>query len=515
MKRYLTLIAILIGAAIHAQAQMITWAVKLGVYSKIEPFSGDLYLVSQSDAVGIIQGNGKVVVAPEATRITGFYEGLALVLKAEGGKERILGFFSDDGTYTPISGTYYTIPYQEFFSDGLLTVTNARGQGAYMNANGAIVQSFKESFVSPFSEGYAVVGEEKDFRLIDKRFKTLSIQLGTVARLYGGSNVYNGKAVLWDENGVFYEYNVNQGSCRKIREPNSTNYDYMYCFSSITHRPETVPYERPKRMTETLAATRQGDKYGYFNQGSAILPCQFDEAESFFGDHAIVVKGSRYALLELHRTDETFKANVSTPTIQYKRGGGKNLAHKFTLSIPSEWRNSNLQVGVRDRHGAAMSVTNNGNKYEFKSDGASGQHKYNVEVECDGLSLWTGEIAYNYKEEVPQPIIIDDNHQEHVGGVLKPLTVSVSVKKEADANNHCNVVATIRNPNSDAITATVTFKGSNLLEACSKRITIPGHGSQNVSTHFTVRKAAAGQSVTVTTSAGGSATASGLQLIPF
>ena len=36
-------------------------------------------------------GDGRVVVSPEASRITGFYGGLALVLKSDGGKERILG----------------------------------------------------------------------------------------------------------------------------------------------------------------------------------------------------------------------------------------------------------------------------------------------------------------------------------------------------------------------------------------------------------------------------------------
>ena len=75
--------------------------------------------------------------------------------------------------------------------------------------------------------------------------------------------------------------------------------------------------------------------------------------------------------------------------------------------------------------------------------------------------------------------------------------------------------ATISNPNPDAITTTVSMKGSNLLEAINQRVTIPAYGSKDISTYFTVTKATSGQKVTVSTTAGGTATLDGLQLIPF
>ena len=233
------------------------------------------------NTLGVINGDGSVIVTPEANRITGFYGGLALVLKTDGGQERILGILSTDGSYSKVDGTYFTIPYQEFFSEGLLTVTTPRGQAGYMNGNGVIVKNFNVSFISPFSEGYAVVGENEDYSIIDKRFNTLSIQLGTVSQVYGGSNVYKGVAVVWDGNGKFYNFDVNRGTSKKISEPNSLDYDYMYCFSSITKRPEKVPYENPQRSSVSLTVAEKGGKYGYVSNGKPILPYQFEDAEDF------------------------------------------------------------------------------------------------------------------------------------------------------------------------------------------------------------------------------------------
>ena len=84
MKRLLFLIVIAYTAIISSNAQLITWSVKPGVYDKIEPCWGDMYFVYQGNSVGVINGNGTIVVTPDASRITGFYGGYALVLKSEG-----------------------------------------------------------------------------------------------------------------------------------------------------------------------------------------------------------------------------------------------------------------------------------------------------------------------------------------------------------------------------------------------------------------------------------------------
>lgn len=510
MKKLLIII-ITIFINIQIQAQVISWAVQPGVYTKIEPCWSDMYLVYKGDNVGVIRYDGTVIVKPEATRITGFYEGFALVLKSEGGHEIILGILSKDGSYIKVDGTYYTIPYQEFFSEGLLTITTSRGQAGYMNENGVIVKTFDVPFVAPFSEGYAVVGENEDYTLIDKRFNALTIQLGTVSQIYGGSNVYKGFAIVMDGNGKYYNYDVNRGICKRISEPKSLDYDYMYCFTSMTDRSDNVPYEPIQRSSVTLPVIKDGDKYGYANEGNIILPYQFEQAENFYGKSAIVKTNGKYALLSIHYTNDNLEIKPDS-IIKYRKSSRKDITHKFGLYLPEMLQQNNVNVKVKDENGMYMSLSNNGNSYEFKTNGGIGTKQYNVEIEGDGLILWKGDIAYNYTIEA-DPVII---HEEKEIGRYQPLKVSLKASNtQADKNNRCYVNATITNPNPDAITATVSMTGSNLLEAVSQRITIPAYGSKDVSTYFTVKKATSGQKVTVSTTAGGSATLDGLQLIPF
>lgn len=493
------------------QAQVITWSVKPGSYSQIEPCWENMFLVHKGNNIGVITGDGRVVVEPTATRFTGFYGGLGLVLKTDGGQERILGILSTDGNYVKTEGIYFAIPYQEFFSEGLLTVTTPSGKAGYMNPNGAVVKEFNVSFVSPFSEGYAVVGENENYTLVDKLFNTMVIQLGTVSQIYGGTNVYNGEAIVWDGNGKFYTYDAYRGVCRKISKPRSLDYDYMYCFTSLTGRSGTVTYEQPSRGTKTLDVIAQGNRYGYARSGVTILPCQFEQAENFYGTYAIAKTVNGYGILALNTARRPFQAKSSSE-IKYRKSAAKGLTHEFGIITPDGWNEDNVSVWLKDENGVTVSTSRQGGNYAFKADGAEGTKKYQVEIEADGLKQWAGEIAYNYKV-LAEPVVVDTPGPI---GVYKPLTVKVRVDKtQANKDNRCEARAIITNPNSDAITTTVTMKGSNLLEAKSLRMTIPAHSSREITSYFNVKKASSGQFVTVTTTAGGSDTVSGLQLIPF
>lgn len=516
MRRVLFVIFLTLGNLLALQAQVVNWSVKPGQYSKIEPCWGDLYYVYDNNNIGVINGDGSVVVQPEADRITGFYGGLALVLKSDGGKERILGVLATDGSYIKIDGSYFTMPYQDFFSEGLLTVTDPRGQCCYMNANGAIVKTFNTTFISPFSEGYAVVGENQDFTIVDKRFNPLRIQLGTVSGVYGGANVYKGVAIVWDGNGKFHSFDVNTGASSKTSQPASLDLDYLYCFSCISNRPANVPFAEPMRLEQTLEATMQGNKYGYVNNGTTILPCQFEEAGNFYGNHAIVKDNGKYGLLALHNASETFRASSTEKTIKYRKSAARNLKHKFGLSIPTLWKSENLNIKVVDENYIVVNVSDKGGYYEFQSDGTAETKRFSVEIESGGLKLWKGDIAYNYvMEKEPEHIIVSNDGKRNDSN-YKALSVSLKiVNDKANAKNRCCVKATITNPNPAAITTKVMWTGSNLLEGSNTTVTVPANGSTVVDIYLKVLSAKAGQTVTVSTNAGGSATLNGLQLIPF
>ena len=158
-----------------------------------------------------------------------------------------------------------------------------------------------------------------------------------------------------------------------------------------------------------------------------------------------------------------------------------------------------------------VSVTNNGGSCEFLADGATETKKYIVEVEGEGLLLWSGEIAYKYAKE-SEPVIVSDGARKN----FTDLSVSLRIaNSQADKNNLCCIKATIFNPNAASVTTKVLWYGSSLLEGSNKTVTIPANGKAVVDIYLKVLKAKAGETVTVMTNAGGKDTLSGLQLIPF
>lgn len=506
-----------------SRAQLITWSVRPGVYDKIEPCRGDMFFVYNGSNVGIIKGDGSNVVKPEASRITGYWNGYALVLKSDAGKERVLGILSEDGTYTSVSGMYYTIPGQEFFSEGLLTVTNSQGMAGYMNTKGAVEKQFDVSFVAPFTEGYGTVGEGSDFLVIDRRFNPLQITTGSNSPLYGGTSVYHGETIVWDGNGVVFAFNVKTGQCnqfrdkkvisKKIIENNQIEWDYLGCLAQITGRSDTIAYESPKRSEVTLRAVARGGMFGFEKNGKMVLPCQFDFAEDFHGNYAIVKSNSQVALLSIRKGEENFAAIPVNPEIVYKQDKeASSLSHRFRISVPSIWNVEDLNVVVKNSDGIIIPSTyNNGTFiFNYESAGDKENRTYAVGLEYDGLKLWNEDITYSYKKE-KETIVID-----RPKGII-PFTVTLKTKNtQADKDNRCYVEAIITNPNTEAITATVTIQGSNLLEAVTpQRITVSANGSKVISAYFKVTKAVTGQKVTISTSAGGSDTLDGLQLIPF
>ena len=204
----------------------------------------------------------------------------------------------------------------------------------------------------------------------------MSIQLGTISQVYGGSGVYQGIAIIWDGNGKVYDYDVTQGTCVPVKGSrkslinlNNIQWDYLGCFATITNRSGTVPYESVQRPSVTLSASMENGKYGYTRDGNTIVPFQFEQAEDFYGSLAIVSIRGAYGLLGLKTSDDAFKVVANNPTISYKKDKDKDLSHKFTLSVPDSWNMEDINVRVTNQDGAELPVVQEGTVYEFKADG--------------------------------------------------------------------------------------------------------------------------------------------------
>ena len=477
------------------KAQFVTWAILPGEYDKIEYCADNLFKVTKGGNVDYVNGSGKVI--PElsgADRITGFYEGHALVLKNKNGKERILGVLSAKGQFTPMQVECYAIPGKEFCSEGFIPVKFGTGKVGYVRTDGTFAHDFDKSIkeVDPFSEGYAVVGRGSNSQLVNTNFEPLRFRIdGVTERI---TSVYQGKAIIANSRDKCYELDVKeQKAPPPIHKAPTPEFDYLGCLQERTKRPKTVPYDE---VQGEVKSSKQGGKYGYDDGAMIFIPFQFDEAITLCGRQAIVKYNGKYALLSIHKG--TFDASpAERGEIVYKKSKAKGLSHKFTLRRPNDFDGNNPQVSVK-RDGTAIPAKLSDGQYEFYADAAKGKKYYTVEVSDQGLIIWEGPLAYEYIAKGDYPPPPPDTIISNID-----LTISLSVTQNADKNNKCYVTATVYNPRNEAVTTTVTITGTNGFNDVSQTITIPAKSSENVTSYFMVKKDVKNASVRATESATG------------
>jgi len=502
MKSIPILFALVLLCTVGAKSQGVYWSMQPRSYQSIERIAPGLYKAVQQDKVGVIDAKGGIVVPLEHTQIEPFYEGRALLVVKEGDKEQVTGVLTSDGTYKAFPKAYYLLAGQKFYSEGKLTVQDERQRRGYIDDQGSPVLGFDKGYtkIKPFTEGYASVFKGNSYQLINHQGDACHIMLG-VNQVNGGTNVYQGKAIVWDTNGDVFEYMPATGGCRKVAKPSLMTLDYLYCLTVVSHRSKQLPYDAVKPSAKGLAPVSEGGKYGYVMGGKTLIAPQFTAATQFEDDIAVVTIGGKCGLLRYDGSQASFSLEASE--VAYDYAPGETVTCGFSLTVPQAWRNSGLKVSLTDEETrSSVPVTDHGqNEYSFKCKPMGNSGVYQVGVySADGMLLWSGEQAYVFKKKVTQ----------------QNLSVSISVKNDkANSQDQCVVVATIHNPNDQPVSCTVTMKGSAAFHQHQQAITVPAHGSQSVSSYFIVKKNLPGQSVTVTTSRGGSATKSGLDLIPF
>lgn len=513
-----TLVASLfLGMTISAQS--VSWVVKPGMYDAITHYTSTLFKVSKDGRLGVINAEGREVVPVECSEITDFYEGYALALVNDRGQHRVLGILSDSGDYASVSdGRYYTMPNQEFVSEGFVTVINDSRYAAFMNVHG-VVEKVLEDAVGfwPFSGGYALVEEDDDYYFLDKNLRRNDIAIETNYEFTYATNTYNNEAYIWVEDKC-YKYNVATGKNTRVKDTSrfeDAPLDYLGCYRSVTGR-TNVPYDTKKTSSPLFKSIRQEGKYGFERNGETLLSCQLEEVGDICGDVAVIRLDGRAGMLKMNPSSESFAVVTSKSIFDYYKGEEKELLHTFSLTLPAEWRNAQLAVSLTNADGGRFALEGKDGIYTFKTAELTGDMTYNVEVESEGLKLWRGQFACNYTAK-QRPVQVIERHNENnvSSAVTSPLTVTVRMKNTmADKSGRCYVVATITNPNAKAVTTNVSFSGSELLNKAVFSVSIPPHGSREVSSFFTVKKVAKGQSVTVTSSAGGRTTLTNLVLKP-
>ena len=420
MFKIFLLLAILVWPATYGKCQTVVWQMQPTDYSQIERISNNLFKVVRNGKIGLINSDGNVVAPIVNDNISDCYEHKALITSNDGHGERITGCLTDDGHYYSYSTAYYTLNGQKFFSDGLLSVSNENGKLGYIDEYGNELIGFdgKYSRIKPFTEGFAAVMRDGKYVLIDKDGNEAKFVFKSAgAAISGCTNVYRGKAYVYNKYGDYYIYDaIKRSALENTSKIKNTTTDYLYCYQSVSGRTKEVPFEKMEVYSgkKGAVATYADGYYTYLSGDYAIVPGQFTSATQFEDDLAIVSINGKLGILKYI---DGGRFDISVPTPKHDFYMGNSVLCSFNLIIPSVWHEKNISVTLRDHSGSAIKMTNNSDTYTFSTiPTMTGQESYSISVNGDGLLLYQSQIFYTFNKKEKCETCGKDKNQCEFGG---------------------------------------------------------------------------------------------------
>lgn len=390
-------------------AQTVVWQMKPSDYSGMARICDDLYKVTKNGKFGLITSDGTIVSELVNENMSLFYEHKALLTFTDEHGECISGCLTDDGNFHDFRKRFYTLNGQKFFSDGVISVSDENGLLGYVDEKGNAICGFDGTYsrIKPFSEGYAAVlsKSKKRYVLINKNGEEMKFIYGgngIGAAVGGCTNVYKGKAYVYDEygekEGNFYLYDIStKGALKKTSRVKDTTKDYLYCYSHVTGRTKTVPFVEHKYAGHIgLSPSQKNGLYGYSSGGNIILPYQLNSASQFENGLAIVEKGNQYGILKYI---EGISFNVDAKTEKLRFYAGDVVKCAFSIDIPSVWSSKSIEVVVIGDDGAALPVNGSSGYYYFsvKPQNTS-QRNFHLSVYGEGLTLYETSITFTFEK---------------------------------------------------------------------------------------------------------------------
>lgn len=411
---------LLFFASIYGEAQTFTWSVLPSQhYTAIQPIGFNLFKVTdQNSKQGVISHDGQVIFETICDEITPFYRQWALLIKYDGKRRVVVGCLSVDGTCHRFNDTFYTLKGLEFYSEGFLPVENRKKAKVYIDYTGNECIGTKEKFyrITPFCEGMAVVFvNEKKSILIDRKGKPVSIIVSGVSgiTLTHAFNAYQGVALVWDDDGNYFNYNLKNKTVSRTSRPSETvSYDYLYRPSDIG---KIIPYDEAYvgNKDNMVSPIVIDGKYGYelIKDNKILLPCQFAEARSVVDGYAIVkMMDNECGILEYEFGDSmVFEITPVNKVIQYF--DGETVACEFKVKIPDALNGQDINVLVK---GVPDLLCTGGDIYAFSCKPGSSTQSFAVSIVSQGLELFQSNLDYSFikKEKVPeQPKVKPENQK--------------------------------------------------------------------------------------------------------
>lgn len=401
MKPVLSLLIIALTAVWSASAQLVMWGLAPAGYKQVEYLGFEMFKVVGPDGqASIVDGKGQTLLEGTAfDTVTPFYDHWALLLSNQSSnKQRIVGCISTDKVCNafPAENEYYTIEGQTFYSCGLLSVENRSGKKGYIDEEGELVIGFSSGFdkVMPFSEDYAAVFKNGRFLLIDKFGESVTMVLPRVGEIRGGTNVYNGKAIVWDGSGHYYDYDVQTKSCSKRGKPSkNATPDYLY---RMTDKGDTPPYMAADGR-KGLSPTASHGKYGYTSpEGKVLVPCQLTAASQFVDGYAIVKtgKGETGILWLDEHPASGFNIRPVNPSIKYT--AGETVTCSFTVTPPANWPQQDINASIDGLH---VTTADQGKTFSFKYAPTDQSKTFTVNILSHGLTLHASTLSFNFSKK--------------------------------------------------------------------------------------------------------------------
>ena len=407
MNKKIYLSTLFVFLTISGNSQTVVWQMQPSDYNQVERISSTLFKVERNGKIGLINADGTIVAPVVNDNISDCYEHKALITSSDGHGERITGCLTDNGMYYGYATKFYTLNGQKFFSDGLISVADENGKLGYIDERGNQIVGFdgKYSRIKPFTEGHAAVMKNKKYVLINKEGDEMRFiySKGVGAAIAGCTNVYNGKAYVYDEyagsDRSYFIYDaLRKSDLEKTGRVKNTAMDYLYCYQSVSGRTKEVPFEKMKLYSgmKGLTASQSNGMYGYISGGSTIVPYQFSSASQFEDGLAIVRINGQMGILKFV---DGASFDVTVPTIKHDFYAGNSVSCSFNLSIPSIWQGKNIDVILKDINGSPISTTNTSGTYTFSVNPSdSGQLEYSVFVTGDGIRLYESMINYTFNK---------------------------------------------------------------------------------------------------------------------
>lgn len=448
----------------QAVAETVRWVIS-PVYDSITRLSDDLYKVSRSRVVSVIDVNGATVVTA-ADSITPFTDGQALILDHDPDldDDRMLlkGILRPDKSIASITDDIYVSDYP-FFSEGLLPVTLKNGSAGYIDINGTVVIPFDYADPHPFSGGLAAVSKKKGF--FKKSLKKVSEGIGAkdivgkdkvmyinrsgralkldkeIGDIYFGSTFKDGEALVINKNRQYCFINT-QG--RKVRiEPSVTlRFDES---NALTDLDDSAPAVSLPRRPDGPDVYTEGTAIGYRKGDKVVVPAQFDNAEPFVDRRAIASRDSRRGVLALVDGQVTveIKKGALAPT------GPDMQSLDCVIALPQEYNRSEIELVVTDKANNVLS------RIPDAADG-SGRHTVSLMIPKDyhrirlmaaNVELWNSGMAGSPSKE-------SASSDESVGFVFAARSA------KANAKDVASITLTVANNSDREISGPLTVKGA-------------------------------------------------------